>query len=49
MVWLRIVQKMDLSDPEQLQSTIAERDELTPIFVTSVATARRNSHVEAGR
>ena len=41
LVWLRIVEKLDLNRGQSVHSVIGECNELTAIFVASVATARR--------
>ncbi len=41
LVWLRIVERLGLTQGQLVHSVIAECDELTAIFVASVATARK--------
>jgi four helix bundle protein len=41
-VWIRIVKRLGLVEGASAESAIAECDELIAIFVTSIATAKRN-------
>jgi four helix bundle protein len=43
LVWLKLIRKLEISSAPELDSAIAEADELISIFVTSIATAKRNA------
>ena len=42
LVWLKYLKNLGMAPTDQLEHTIRETDELIAIFVTSIATARRN-------
>jgi four helix bundle protein len=42
MTWLKLLRMLEIPEPAAVQEAIAETDELIAMFVTSVATARRN-------
>jgi four helix bundle protein len=42
-VWLKLAKKLEISSGPELDEAIAEADELIGIFVTSIATAKRNA------
>ncbi|NIN71031.1 MAG: four helix bundle protein [Gemmatimonadetes bacterium] len=42
-VWLKLAKELELGSGPELDEAIAEADELIGIFVTSIATAKRNA------
>jgi four helix bundle protein len=42
-VWLKLAKRLGISSNRELDEAIAEADELIGIFVTSIATAKRNA------
>ncbi|UCC85407.1 MAG: four helix bundle protein [Gemmatimonadota bacterium] len=42
MTWLKLLRMLEIGQPEATEEAIGETDELIAIFVTSIATARRN-------
>ncbi|NIR45215.1 MAG: four helix bundle protein [Gemmatimonadetes bacterium] len=42
LVWLKYLRELGMGPREKLDQTIQEADELTAIFVVSIATARKN-------
>jgi four helix bundle protein len=42
-IWLKFLKRMELDDPDRLESGIQEANELISIFVKSIATAKRNA------
>lgn len=42
MTWLKLLRLLEFAQREAVEEAIAETDELIAIFVTSIATARRN-------
>jgi four helix bundle protein len=47
-VWLKLLRALGLADQAAVGEAIAETDELIAIFVTSIATARRNDKRSGG-
>ena len=43
MVWLKLLMTLGIADPSAVEKAYQETDELIAIFVTSIATARRNA------
>jgi four helix bundle protein len=43
MVWLKLLRTLEIRGPAAVEEAIDETDELIAIFVTSIATARRNT------
>jgi four helix bundle protein len=43
MAWLKLLRMLEIMQPEAVEEAITETDELIAIFVTSIATARRNA------
>jgi four helix bundle protein len=43
MVWLKLLRTLEIRGPAAVEEAIAETDELIAIFVTGIATARRNT------
>lgn len=42
MTWLKLLRSLEMAQAEAVDEAVAETDELIAIFVTSIATARRN-------
>jgi hypothetical protein len=42
-VWLKLAMELGMGEMSGVETTVAESDELIAVFVTSIATARRNS------
>jgi four helix bundle protein len=42
MTWLKLLRALGMAQPEAVEEAVSETDELIAIFVTSIATARRN-------
>lgn len=43
LVWLKLAKELEIGSGPELDEAIAEADELIGIFVTSIATAKRNA------
>jgi four helix bundle protein len=47
LVWFKLSHRLGIGDPGMLKEGIAESDELVRIFVTSIATAKRNDNTRS--